>query len=128
MRTFFKIVFAIAALAASFGVAGSARALTLHQGESITLNADFTNASPPPPYLGAVELEFVFSGGDPGEQFAADLFGDLNATGTYFGTINNIVGTVGKITTFSSEALDGIYSIRLTAEIGDFNVDEVWFQ
>lgn len=122
------IAIALAAIATMFDAANSAQAFTLHQGESITFNADFTGASPPPPYLGSVTLQYVFSGGDPGEQFAADIFADLNATGTLLGTINNVIGTLGNITGFSPDLLDGVFSIRLTAAQGDFNVDDAWFE
>jgi PEP-CTERM motif-containing protein len=127
MRVYLKNLVAAAALVL-LGAASSAQALTLHQGESVVLNADFTGANPPPPYLGAMILQFVFSGGDPGDQFAADIYGDLNATGTLIGTLNNIVGPFGNITGFASEMLDGVYSIRLSAAVGDFNVDNAWFE
>ena len=117
----------IATIATILGAANSVQAFTLHRGESVTFNADFTGASPPPPYLGSVTLQYVFSGGDPGEQFAADIFTDLNATGTLLGTLNNVVGTLGNITG-SLDLLDGVFSIRLTAAQGDFNVDDAWFE
>jgi hypothetical protein len=120
--------YAIAVIATMFATANSAQAFTLHQGESITFNADFTGASPPPPYLGSVSLQYVFSGGDAGEQFAADIFADLNAAGTLLGTLNNVVGTLGNITSFSPDLLDGVFSIRLTAAQGDFNIDDAWFE
>jgi hypothetical protein len=129
MRSRSMMGIAVAAIVTMLDASNSVQAFTLHQGESVTLNADFTGASPPPPYLGAVILQFVFSDGDPGDRFQADVFGGLNAAGTLVATLENLgVGPGGNITSFAPDLLDGVFSIRLSALLGDFNVDDAWFE
>ena len=107
--------------------AGGARALTLHAGESVTFNVDFTGQNPPPPYLASTTLQFVLSDVELGDLFTADIFGGLNHTGTLVGTLENLqAGSPGNITGFAPEMLDGIYSIRLTGIQGEFDIDDVW--
>lgn len=102
-----------------------ADALTLHAGDTVTLNADFTGQTPPPPYSASVAMQFVFSGADIGDQFMAEIFGGLNHTGTFIGEIVNVVGSTGSIFGFAPDMLDGVFSIRLTAQ-GDFGIEDVW--
>jgi hypothetical protein len=114
-------------LAAASLQPGTADALTFHAGDVVTFNVDFTGQNPPPPYLASTSMQFVFSDVDIGDRFTADIFGGLNHTGTLIGTLENMqVGSPANITSFAPENLDGIYSIRLTALQGEFELDDVW--
>jgi PEP-CTERM motif len=121
----FHALAGIALAAAALHPSDADAALDLHTGDVVTFNADFTGKTPPPPYSASVAMQFVFSGADIGDQFAAEIFGGLNHSGTFIGEIVNVVGSTGSIFGFAPEMLDGVFSIRLTAQ-GDFGIEDVW--
>lgn len=126
MRRYFRNLVATAAFML-LGAGNAAQALTLHAGDVVTFNADFTGATPPPPYLLSVAMRFLYSDVTPDDLYTIEAFDGLNDTGTFLGTVSNIpVPYSGTIIGVTPPLLDGIFSLRFTAEQGDFNIDNVW--
>jgi PEP-CTERM motif-containing protein len=122
-----KLLAAVAGLVLIAGVAPSAQAISLHAGDVVTFNADFTGATPPPPYLTFVAMRFLFSDVTPEDLYAIEAFDGLNDTGAYLGMVSNIpVPSSGTIVGSTPPLLDGVFSLRLTAQQGDFSIDSVW--
>jgi hypothetical protein len=117
----------LATLAIVLGVANSAHALTLHAGDVVTFNADFTGATPPPPYLVSVAMRFLYSDVTPDDLYTIEAFDGLDDTGAFLGIVSNIpVPYSGTIVGATPPLLDGVFSVRFTAEQGDFSIDNVW--
>jgi hypothetical protein len=64
----------LAAIVALLGVSQSAHAFSLHAGDVVTFNADFTGATPPPPYLVSVAMRFLYSDVTPDDLYTIEAF------------------------------------------------------
>jgi len=108
------------------GAANTAQALTLHAGDVVTFNADFTGASPLPPYL-FTALQLEFSNTDQFDRVGYAFFSELHQTGTLLGLFPNRQVPLAQ-TLFGAipDMMDGVFSIRLPVEQGEFNLDNVW--
>lgn len=117
-----------AAIAVAMATAASlsAQAITLQTGESAVFNFDFTGQTPAPPYTGQVTAGFSFANVDLGtDQLRLEAFGDLGATGTSVFTQTYSFFPVSIEEFFApglTELLDGVYSVRLSADHGPFDV------
>jgi hypothetical protein len=120
----------LSALAGTFLMAGvwqPAEALSLHAGDVVTFNADFTGATPPPPYLVSVAMRFLYSDVTPDDLYTIEAFDGLDHTGAFLGIVSNIpVPYSGTIVGATPPLLDGVFSLRFTAAQGDFSIDSVW--
>jgi hypothetical protein len=115
----------LAAIVALLGVSQSAHAFSLHGGDVVTFNADFTDATPPP-YLVSVAMRFLYSDVTPDDLYTIEAFDELNDTGAFLGIVSNIpVPYSGTIVGATPPLLDGVFSLRFTAEQGDFSIDSV---
>jgi hypothetical protein len=127
MNVLSRAFVALAAVVMLLGIPQSARAFSLHAGDVVTFNADFTGATPPPPYLVSVAMRFLYSDVTPDDLYTIEAFDELNDTGAFLGIVSNIpVPYSGTIVGATPPLLDGVFSLRFTAEQGDFSIDSVW--
>jgi hypothetical protein len=104
-------------------VTQSARAVSLHPGDSVTYNFDFTGQASPPPYTSFTLSHFGFANNDPvADRVTYDIFGELNGGGTNVWHFDSYQVFGISLFNASPETLDGVYSIRLTGVIGDYDV------
>jgi len=101
-----------------------AQAILLNTGDSVVFNFDVTAGAPPPPPYINVQTNFFFSGFDGGEHATVEIFGDLDALG-----LNEISFSLdGPITSIGigfgvAGTEDGVFSARLVADQGPFEID-----
>jgi len=109
-----------------------AHALTLQPGNTATYNIDFTGQNPPPPYDLQVNVQFVASGIDAGDFATFVFFGGLNGSGGIvemlpdFPVANLAIGGPVSVINFiesQPQFLDGVFSITITMDQGEFNID-----
>jgi hypothetical protein len=127
MHIFSRAVATLATVTTMLGASQSAHAFSLHAGDVVTFNADFTGQTPPPPYLGYTAILLDFSDVDKFDVVDYEFFGGLHHTGPLLGyALQEQVPY--SLTLFGAvpEMLDGVFSIRMTVEQGEFNVDSVW--
>ena len=100
----------------------SAAPVTLHTGESLTLNFDATGFVP----YGSVSVNYSATGVDPGEVASVIWFDGVNGTGLA------VTGASGSLTSssqiFSNPAIvpgmfDGRFSVVLTSTVGTLAID-----
>lgn len=115
---------ALAAAAMWFGAGKAAHALTLHAGDSVIYNFDFTGAVPPPPYALYMDSNFLFGDSHGGDMVSFQLFGGIDGGGALVGTVPSMQVPLFSIgmNVADPDFLDGIYSIRLIADQGEFDL------
>ena len=104
----------------------SARAVSLSPGDSVIYNFDFTGQAAPPPYTSFTLSHFGFANNDAVKDRATyEIFSELNAGGTSVWLFDNFqVFNLGLFNA-SPETLDGVYSIRVTGVLGDYDIVSV---
>ena len=102
-------------------------AVTLHAGDSVIYNFDFTGQSPAPPYALYMDSNFLFGDTHGGDMASFQLFGGLNGSGGLVATVPSQQLPLFSLGINDSDAalLDGVYSIRLIADQGQFDILEV---
>lgn len=105
----------------------SARAVSLQPGDSVTYNFDFTGQAAPPPYTSFTLSHVGFANNDPlNDRVTYEIFSELNGGGTSVWLFDNFqVLNQQMLFNASPETLDGVYSIRLTGLIGDYDIASV---
>ena len=101
----------------------SARAVSLHPGDSVTYNFDFTGQASPPPYTSFTFSHFGFANHDAvNDRVTYDIFSELNGGGTKVWHFDSYQVFDLGLFNASPETLDGVYSIRVTGVLGDYDV------
>jgi hypothetical protein len=122
-RNLFASAFALVFLFLLGTAIQPASAITLNNGDVVIYNFDFTGQTPPPPYQ-QVNVDTHFSGVNGPSVATEDFFDAFNANGPLIHSfpVGLLGGTVDFI--FSDPGiLDGIFSLRITANGNPFNID-----
>jgi len=119
----------IVAATLCFGITlPAAAAVILATGQSALFNFDFTGATPSPPY-DLVEIEFSFADLAVGETAGLEVFNELNGVDQLGGDVSfsgPLLGiTVAADSPGGNGIRDGVFSIRVTAEAGSFEITSV---
>ena len=121
---YYNKLYGAATVALSLVTVCPAQAILLNTGDSVVFNFDVTAGAPPPPPYIDVQTNFFFSGFDAGEHATVEIFGDLDALGPLANsfTLDGPVPSIGI--GFSGVGTeDGVFSARLVADRGPFDVD-----
>ncbi len=121
---YYSKLYGAAMVALSLVIVSPAQAILLNTGDSVVFNFDLTAGAPPPPPYIDVQTNFYFSGFDAGEHVTAEIFGDLDALGPLANsfTLDGPVTSIGI--GFSGVGTeDGVFSAKLVADQGPFDVD-----
>jgi hypothetical protein len=118
-------VYGAALVVLSLAAVSPAQAILLNTGDSVVFNFDVTAGAPPPPPYIDVQTNFFFSGFDAGEHATVEIFGDLDALGPIVVLSFPLDGPVTSVGIgFGDPSTeDGVFSARLVADQGPFDVD-----
>ncbi|MGA7180871.1 MAG: PEP-CTERM sorting domain-containing protein [Thiobacillaceae bacterium] len=110
-----KFPFFLIASFALFAWSVPSSAVLLNSGESATFNFDFTNASPPPPYLAILFDINITSTGSSSYSFTN--FDGLDGLGLSVGSISGTINTPADFTLGfgNPELRDGVFSTVFTS-------------
>ena len=120
---YYNKLYRAAMIAISLVIVSPAQAILLNTGESVVYNFDGTGVLTPPWF--DVEAIFSFADGVPGDLATYEWFDGLNTTGANFATAPtqfvSFFPTIFLLGSFP-DALDGIFSVEVTAVQGPFEI------